>query len=310
MNYTSMQLTYERGCILCPRKCGADRSSHHLGYCQSTIEPEISSICLHRGEEPALSGEVGVCNVFFQHCNLQCIYCQNYQISNNNIKDGSAYTVSKASDEIERLLDKGATMVGFVSPSHQVISMVHIVEELHRRNRQPRILYNTNGYDSVDTLKELEGIVDIYLPDLKYASNDLGALLSNVPNYFTVASAALKEMYRQKGSYLSLDEHNIAEGGLIIRHLVLPNYIENSKHLLDFIAEEISVNVHVSLMAQFVPPISLPSDNPLNCLLGQQDYASVVEHFYACGFHKGWIQDIESAFTYTPDFTKQQPFEN
>lgn len=308
MNFMTMLSTYSAACNLCPRRCEADRTAHELGYCQSTAEPEIASICLHKGEEPVLSGNVGVCNVFFSHCNLQCIYCQNYQISGNTTLGGSAYTISKAADEIEYLLDKGTTMLGFVSPSHQVVAMVDIVNELHRRNRTPRVIYNTNGYDSVEVLQELDGVVDIYLPDMKYASNELGAKLSKVPDYFSAASSALSEMYRQKGSYLSLDSNSMAESGLIIRHLVLPGYAENSIAVLNYIAEEISLNVHISLMAQFDPPACLPADSPLNCRLSQDDYRKVVDHFYATGFSKGWLQELESASTYNPDFSKQHPF--
>jgi Uncharacterized Fe-S protein PflX, homolog of pyruvate formate lyase activating proteins len=304
-----MILIHEKVCNLCPRQCGAERSALELGYCQSGLEPEISTICMHKGEEPVLSGTNGVCNVFFQHCNMQCIYCQNYQISNNRLNVDAPYTIERAADEIEGMLDKGATMVGFVSPSHQVLSMVNIVNELHHRNRTPRILYNTNGYDNVETLRGLEDVVDIYLPDFKYASNDLGATLSKVPNYFSAASMALREMYRQKGSYLSLDNNNVAESGLIIRHLVLPGFIENSIEVLDYIAEEISLNVHVSLMAQYLPTERVPADSPLNSCLSEHEYQRVVDHFYDLGFRKGWVQELESASTYNPDFTRANPFE-
>lgn len=309
MNSMFMAFIRNSSCNLCPRGCAVDRSFGNFGFCNSGYLPEIASICLHKGEEPVISGNSGVCNVFFRHCNLQCIYCQNYQISDNSIETAPYLTVSKAADEIERLMDQGATMLGFVSPSHQLVAMMEIISELHRRSRAPRIVYNSNGYDAVESLKALDGVVDIYLPDFKYASNHLGALLSHVPDYFSVASQAILEMYRQKGSYLSLDERGLAEGGLIIRHLVLPGFVDNSIQILNHIAEEVSLNIHLSLMAQYYPPKSIPQIPQLNRTLDAKEYQLVVDHFYKIGFGKGWIQEMGSAETYTPDFTKLNPFE-
>ncbi len=256
-----------------------------------------------------LSGDRGVCNVFFSHCNLQCIYCQNHQISLNTTPKVSSYTLSSACDTIAQHLDAGIKIVGFVSPSHQTSAMVNIVNELKRRRYAPRVLYNSNGYDSVETLRELEDVVDIYLPDFKYSSNELGQMLSAVPNYFDAATLAFKEMFRQMGTYLSLDGDGVAEGGLIIRHLVLPGFIQNSIEVLNFIAEELSPNLHISLMAQFAPPFAIPQFKELNRGLTIDEYRSVISHFEEVGFHKGWVQELNSAVHYNPDFTKNHPFE-
>lgn len=304
-----MEFIATPNCNQCPRQCNASRDNLHLGYCRSTLHPEIASICLHMGEEPVLNGDRGVCNVFFIHCNLQCVYCQNHQISKNTSSQVSRYTLSSACDAIMQELDLGAKIVGFVSPSHQVSAMIEIVNELKRRGYTPRILYNSNGYDSVNTLRMLEDVVDIYLPDFKYGSNELGRQLSAAPNYFDAASLALKEMLHQKGTYLSIDDEGVAESGLIIRHLVLPGFISNSIEVLNFIAEELSVNVHISLMAQYLPPFSIPNFNELNRALTIDEYNRVISHFENLGFHKGWMQELSSAFTYSPDFAKKHPFE-
>lgn len=309
INSKQMDLFTIPRCNQCPRQCNALRDSLSLGYCRSTNEPEIASICIHKGEEPVLSGIHGVCNLFFSHCNLQCVYCQNYQISLNSTGRISNYTLSSACDAIAQCLDAGIKIVGFVSPSHQVLAMVEIVNELKRRSYAPRILYNSNGYDRVDILRELEDVVDIYLPDFKYGSNELGRQLSAVPDYFDAASLALKEMFRQKGTYLSLDDDEVAESGLIIRHLVLPGFVSNSIEVLDYIAREISPNVHISLMAQYSPPFAISNFTELNRPLTVDEYRSVTSHFEALGFHKGWVQELCSALNYNPDFTKKHPFE-
>lgn len=297
-------------CNQCPRQCNALRNAKPEGYCVTSQEPAIASICLHHGEEPVLSGRIGVCNVFFSHCNLQCIYCQNYQISSNSVDAVSRYTIATGCDAIARDLDNGAKIVGFVSPSHQVRAVVEMVNELKRRNYSPRILYNTNGYDRVETIHALEDVVDIYLPDFKYSSNDLGRRLSAVPNYFDSAALALKEMFRQKGNYLSLDDQGVAESGLIIRHLVLPGFVQNSLGVLDFIAEELSLNVHISLMAQYAPPYAIPDVPGLNRHITAEEYECITSHFEQLGFNKGWVQELSSAHDYNPDFDKKQPFQH
>ena len=304
-----MMLPTSTPCNLCPRQCNAPRDTHK-GFCRTALDPAIASICMHRGEEPVLTGNVGVCNVFFSHCNLQCVFCQNHQISSNSSGATSLYSITSACDAIARELDLGAKIVGFVSPSHQVPAMVEIVNELKRRNLTPRILYNSNGYDSVETLKALEDVVDIYLPDFKYCSNELGQRLSLAPDYFDAASLALKEMLRQKGTYLSLDDDGVAESGMIIRHLVLPGFVQNSLDVLNYIAEDLSPNIHISLMAQYSPPFAIPDETDLNRMLTAEEYAQVVSHFDRLGFHKGWIQELSSAQTYNPNFENTHPFEH
>jgi len=299
-----------RHCNICPRKCGANRFSEKLGYCKSDASFYISSICVHRGEEPPISGEQGVCNVFFGHCNLQCIYCQNHQISDNSdLYAARRWNLKDVLKKIIRCLDSGCKGLGFVSPSHFVPQMKIIISALHDLGYHPTIIYNSNAYDNVETLKEIEPLVDVYLPDFKYYDPELGKVFSDAPNYPEIAKAALKEMYRQKGSSFITSEENLAERGVLIRHLVLPGYVENSLKVLRFIASEISTSIHISLMSQYHPcflAIDLP---PLNRSLLKEEYFNVVDEFHHLGFRNGYIQELESNENYRPDFNNDHPFE-
>jgi putative pyruvate formate lyase activating enzyme len=213
-------------------------------------------------------------------------------------------------DVIEKItaqLDAGVKILGFVSPSHQVPQMLRVVEALWRKGYKPIVVYNSNGYDSVKTLKKLEGVVDVYLPDFKYFSNDLGRKYSGVPDYFEIASAALKEMCRQKGSTILLDDEGLIESGIIVRHLVLPDSADDSIRVLDYIADEISPFLHLSLMSQYYPTDKVSQELLLNRKVRRDEYLKVVKRLEELGF-KGWIQDIESSDLYRPDFNDHIPF--
>jgi putative pyruvate formate lyase activating enzyme len=295
-------------CRICPRNCGVNRNLASNGYCRCNDKPLVSSIFLHKGEEPVLSGTKGMCNIFFAHCNLQCIYCQNIQISHNSSHDLAwNMSVDEISERISSYMNNGIKLVGFVSPSHQIVQMVHIIESLWARGLRPVIVYNSNGYDSVETLKKLEGVVDVYLPDFKYFDNSLGGKFSNVENYFDVASKAIREMYRQKGSTIILDDEGLIESGVIIRHLVLPGCTSDSINILQYIADEISPNLHISLMSQYYPISKLTSETGLNRKLFRSEYEQVVLKLEGLGFN-GWVQDMESSDHYKPDFLCHTPF--
>ncbi len=299
-----------RECRICPRNCGANRLNGKSGYCKSDSSFYISSICIHHGEEPPISGPFGICNVFFGHCNLQCIFCQNHQISNNkNPYAAERRTLKEVVSEIVRCLDAGCKGVGFVSPSHFVPQMKIIIKALHKLGRKPVIVYNTNGYDKVETLQGLEEFVDVYLPDLKYIDPVISARFSDAGNYPEIAGKALKEMYRQKGSTLITDKNGIAERGILIRHLVLPGYVANSKDVLKFIANEFSTSMFISLMSQYHPTQNVMNVKNLNRTLYKKEYREVVDEFYRLGLRNGWIQDLESHENYKPDFRKKNPFE-
>jgi len=295
---------------LCPRGCGADRSNGKMGFCNCAEKPTVSSICVHKGEEPVLCGEKGVCNVFFSHCNMQCCFCQNVDISRNATTEYRYNSLEAIIDRIVEVLAKTENVLGFVSPSHQVHCIPYILDELHKRGFHPTTIYNTNAYDTVETLRQLEPYIDIYLPDFKYSDNRLAMRYSQTPDYFETAAKALLEMYRQKGSTLITDEHDIACSGLIIRHLVLPGCVENSKNALSWIAENLSCNVHLSLMAQYYPPKGIAElPDSLGRFVPYEEYAEVCEHSRRLGFHRGWEQELSQDIVYQPCFQNEESFE-
>ncbi len=310
-DYTEGILIPLRECAECPRNCLADRFSDDLGYCECGAGLPIASVCAHMGEEPVLSGRHGICNIFFGHCNLQCIYCQNYQISSNR-SPWTAFETGLESlvGQIEGILDRGAGAVGFVSPSHCIPQMRLIMRALANRGRQPVYVFNTNGYDNRETIRSLERDIDVYLPDLKYMDNNLAAEYSDVSDYVEVAGDALREMYRQVGSEIVLDKNGLITRGLIIRHLILPGHVENSQAVLKFIARELSEDIHISLMAQYHPTPAVAAHPKLGRRLTREEYDEVLTTFEDLGFHRGWVQDLTSPANYLPDFDKNHPFED
>lgn len=292
-------------CSVCPRSC-PDRQR---GYCRIGAGFAVAAVCLHRGEEPPVSGTAGICNVFFAHCNLQCLYCQNYQISRNRSPLPSGLdSREEIVGRIESILDQGAKAVGFVSPSHRIPQMREIIRELRRRGRNPAVVMNTSCYDRAETIAELEGEIDLYLPDLKYLDPGLARRWSGAPGYPRAAAAALREMFRQRGSELILDPDGTARSGLIVRHLVLPGAVENSIACLRFIAEELSPAVHVSLLAQYHPTPAVRNHPELGRTLREEEYSEVVEEMEHLGFRRGWVQELGSHETCLPDFSRPEVF--
>jgi putative pyruvate formate lyase activating enzyme len=307
--FTKAEEALLSSCTLCPRKCGVNRFSSALGFCNSDAGFGISSICCHRGEEPVISGEKGICNIFFSHCNMQCNFCQNHHISRNTgfiLEEKPAFNeiIYRICDTLEQT----ENIIGFVSPSHRVPQMMAIISGIHQAGKRPITVYNTNGYDRVETLQMLEGLIDVYLPDFKYSDSRLAKEYSQTADYPKTALAALKEIYRQKGSALLLNNRNIAESGIIVRHLVLPGAAEQSIEVLRTIAEDISPGLHISLMSQYYPT-DLIADHPvLNRTITRHEFESVVEAFHRFGFYHGWVQGMESHSVFHPDFFREQPF--
>lgn len=297
-------------CMICPRFCGVNRNMGKPGYCRTGAGYHISSICIHRGEEPVISGANGICNVFFSHCNLQCIYCQNFQISRNKgLVEERIMTLEEVVENVISCLEQGAEAVGFVSPSHFVPHVRAIIEALHSRGFQPVTVYNSNGYDAVDSLKSLEGLIDVYLPDLKYASGSLAKAFSDASDYPETAKKAIAEMYRQKGSSVIVSDSGQAVNGLIIRHLVLPGQTDDSIAVLKWISEELSPSLHISLMSQYYPTSCMVNHPRLNRKITEDEYAVVEKAMEGLGFYNGWIQEMTSAHHYKPDFLRENPFE-
>jgi putative pyruvate formate lyase activating enzyme len=302
-------------CNLCPRQCNADRTLA-TGWCRADDRIHVASLVIHKGEEPPISGEKGIVNLFFPSCNMQCIYCQNYEISRRGTQ-GTVLTLDEVCDAIIELLPLSEGNLGFVSPSHFVPQMVSIIEELWKRGSYPTIIYNTNGYDLPETIQSLEGIVDVWLPDFKYSDDSLAVELSEAPGYSSIALAALKAMLHQVGTTLQTDDRGIARRGIIIRHLVLPGFVNNSIGVLKTIAEELSPNLHISLMSQYYPSDNLKIENRKSQIANRKsllrpitpiEYQKVLDSFHKLGFSRGWLQDYDSHLSYRPDFSKKDPF--
>jgi putative pyruvate formate lyase activating enzyme len=299
-----------KNCSLCPRECRVNRFDGGDGFCGMDAGLNISSVCIHKGEEPSISGPKGICNIFFTGCNLHCLFCQNHEISRNvSGKRIRELSLENTLDKIESILSDGINSVGFVSPSHVVPQVKAIIRGLNSRGLKPVTIYNTSSYDTVDTIKSLSGLIDVYLPDFKYATGELASRYSDAFDYPEVAMKAIKQMYYQKGSSLITDNNEAAENGLIIRHLVLPGHVEESKRVLRLIADEISVGVHLSLMSQYHPASEAESHPLLNRPLYRDEYEEVVREMENLGFRNGWVQNMESFENYKPDFGKEDPFE-
>jgi putative pyruvate formate lyase activating enzyme len=296
-------------CTLCPRDCRVNRFEGGTGYCSTDGGLNIASVCIHRGEEPVISGKDGICNIFFSGCNLHCLYCQNHEISRSKSVIGNpGMDMEDVLEQIVKILSKGISAVGFVSPSHVVPQVKAIIRGLNSRGYKPLTVYNTNSYDRHETISSLSGLIDVYLPDYKYVTKEIASEYSDASDYPEVALKAIKEMYYQKGSTLITDESDRAENGLLIRHLVLPGHAEESKKVLLSIAEELSPGVHLSLMSQYHPTAQVMHHPVLNRSLYKAEYEAVVEAMEDLGFRNGWIQDMDSNVNYRPDFSKENPF--
>ncbi len=297
-------------CDICPRECGVNRLKGELGFCHSARRPIVSSVCAHHGEEPVLSGRRGSGAVFFGNCNMRCVYCQNYQIS----QDDKAQKRHEIETRIlaERLLflqdELGCHNINLVSPSHFVPQIVRAVLEAVPAGLRLPLVYNTSSYDSVKSLRELDGIVSIYLADLRYAANKWGRRFSHAPGYVERARAAIKEMYRQTGN-LIVDEQGIARKGLIVRHLILPNGIAGSKDSLAWLVREVSPQVTVGIMSQYFPAHLAPQIPLLSRTISSEEYNEVMELVEKLGIENGWMQGMGASQNYLPDFARQDyPF--
>jgi putative pyruvate formate lyase activating enzyme len=293
-------------CTLCPRRCGVDREGGETGCCGATAELEVASIVMHGGEEPVLTGGRAVGNVFLPHCNLSCVYCQNSQISQT--RDRFPMTPRELARELLGLQEAGCPTLGFVSPTIYVPQIVEALATAVADGLDRPLIYNSNGYDSVEVIRLLDGIFDIYLPDFKYAGEAEASEYSGAPGYPDAAIEAIREMYRQVGD-LELDSGGVAVSGVIVRHLVLPNDIARTREALARIASEISDRVSVSLMAQYNPLHKAAGFPLLSRKLRRREYEAAVEALEDLGMAEGWTQDWkESPDSWVPDFDMREPF--
>ena len=294
-------------CTVCPRDCLNDRLKDEIAACYSGRLPVVSSYTAHFGEEPPLTGTRGAGNIFFGNCNLRCVYCQNYQISQTHkeqIKNEDTH--ERLAEMMLELQARGCHNINFVSPTHFAPQMARAILIAAEQGLRLPIVYNTNAYDSVEVLKLLDGIVDVYLPDLKYAEDEAGFLYSKVRSYASVSRAALAEMYRQMGDEPVIDEDGLLKRGLVIRLLVLPNDIGGVRESLHWIRDELSQQVTVSLMAQYYPT-NVAGTNQRYVLLSRRinesEWLRAVAALEELGMQEGWMQEYDgAAFYYRPDF--------
>jgi putative pyruvate formate lyase activating enzyme len=284
-----------------------NRLDGKTGFCRLGSAIEISHAGLHFGEEPPISGTKGSGTIFFSGCNLRCVFCQNFQIS-QEFKHGRTMTLTtdELASEMLRLQKEGAHNINFVSPSHMIFQMADAIELAKKKGLSVRVVYNSNGYDSVEALRQIRGLVDIYLPDIKYMDNMIGKHFSAVEDYADIVSKVLLEMLNQTGD-LQMDNDGIAVRGLLVRHLVLPGQLENSRRCLDFLAG-LSPDIHISIMSQYSPQYKAGAYPEINRTLTDDEYDEIICYALELGLENTFIQKLESQSHYLPDFAQEQPF--
>jgi putative pyruvate formate lyase activating enzyme len=294
-------------CTVCPRDCLNNRLKDEIAACYSGRLPIVSSYTAHFGEEPPLAGTKGAGNIFFGNCNLRCVYCQNYQISQAHKEQiKNEVTHERLAEMMLELQARSCHNINFVSPTHFAPQMARAILIAAEQGLRLPIVYNTNAYDSVEVLQLLDGMVDVYLPDLKYAEDEAGYVYSKVPRYREISRAALKEMFRQTGADLVYDENGLLERGLIIRLLVLPNDIGGLRESLEWIRDELSPRVAISLMAQYYPTNVAGTNQRYTLLsrrISESEWLRAISALEEFGLEEGWIQEYDGApFYYRPDF--------
>ncbi len=303
-------------CTVCPRDCLNNRLNDEIAACYSGRLPIVSSYTPHFGEEPPLVGTKGAGNVFFGNCNLRCVYCQNYQISQTHKQQiKNEVTHERLAEMLLELQSRGCHNVNFVSPTHFAPQMARSILIAAQQGLRVPVVYNTNAYDSVAVLKLLDGIVDIYLPDLKYADDESGYLYSKVSGYKDFSRAALREMFRQTGDELVFDENGLLKRGLVVRLLVLPNDIGSVSESIEWIRDELSPRVAISLMAQYYPTHQAETNKRyvlLSRRIRESEWMKATAALEELGMTEGWMQEFDGAsYYYRPDFNDQDtPFKD
>lgn len=278
-----------KSCTLCPRECRVNRLKGETGYCRSGFAPKVASRNAHHGEEPPISGSYGSGTIFFSNCTLKCVFCQNYPIS--QLGSGAQITVTALADMMLNLQKRKCHNINFVTPSHFSAQIVHALLIAVKKGFCLPLVYNTSGYEALPVLKLLDGIIDIYLPDMKYDDDEAAMKCSRAINYREVNRLAIKEMHRQVG-FLQVDENEIAVRGVIIRHLVLPDGLAGSRAILKFIKEEIGAGTYISLMSQYFPAHEATDDPALGKRISRKEYNKIVEYLEELGLDNGWVQQM------------------
>ncbi len=292
-----------KDCTLCPRECHIDRTSGRKGYCRETDELVVARAALHMWEEPCISGDEGSGTVFFSGCAMGCVYCQNHNIAKGLA--GKNITIERLSDIFLELQKKGANNINLVTPSHYVLQIREAIICSREKGLTLPVVYNCSGYEKAETLRLLEGYVDIYLPDMKYMDQIPARKYSNCPDYFTFASEALKEMVRQTGPP-EFDQRGLMKKGVIVRHLTLPGYLEDSKNIIKYLYETFGDTIYISIMNQFTPISTLTDYSELYRRITEEEYDELVDYAICLGVENGFIQEGETASeSFIPEFNEE-----
>ena len=289
-------------CEMCPHKCGVNRSAGELGRCRAGEKIEVALIKIHYDEEPCISGENGSGTVFFSKCNLNCKYCQNYKIS--QLGKGNVFEKEELVAEFLKLQNQNVNNINLVTPSIYSIQLIEVIKLAREKGLKIPIIYNSSGYENVENIKKLNGLIDVYLPDFKYGCNELGKKYSNINNYYEIALEAIKEMYKQVG-LPEFDEKGIIKKGLIIRHLILPNNIDNSKKVLKTIRDTFGKDIFISIMSQYFPTYKANEDETINRKIDESEYNEIEDYIFKLDLVNGYMQDFEkddNEEKYVPEF--------
>lgn len=289
-------------CTLCPRECHVNRSIGETGYCQCTSDLFAARAALHMWEEPCISGTNGSGAVFFCGCNMGCVFCQNYDIA--HARNGRQLTPEHLSDIFLTLQDKGAHNINLVTPSHYIPQIITALTQAKMYGLTIPVVYNTSAYEKVEVLRSLEGLIDVYLPDLKYFSSTLSSRYSAAPDYFEVASAAIAEMVRQiPAAVFETDEDSLIKKGVIVRHLMLPGCEEDSRTILQYLHKTYGEQIYISIMNQYTPLSTVARFPELNRTISPKAYDRMIDYAISIGIENGFIQEGETASeSFIPSF--------
>ncbi len=281
-------ITLEK-CNICPHECNINRRKQKIGKCKATNKVKVALYSVHDFEEPCISGKKGSGTVFFSNCNLNCVYCQNYEISQQG--KGKEIEVENLAEIFLKQQNKGVENINLVTPTSYVPSIIEAIKIAKKKGLTLPIVYNTNAYEKVETLKLLEGYIDIYLPDLKYVDNSVAKKYSNIKDYFEIATKAIKEMVRQVGMP-KFNKDGIMQKGVMVRHLVLPNHIENSKKVLKWLKENLPNEIYISVMAQYFPTYQAKNVENLNRKLTQAEWEEIENYIETLEIENGYVQEL------------------
>ena len=286
-------------CKICPRNCKINRTKN-IGYCKCNDKIKIALVSTHYYEEPCISKENGSETIFFSNCNMNCIFCQNYEISQQG--KGKEVSVERLADIMLEQQERKVNNINLVTPTMYVYQIIEAIKIARKKGLIIPIVYNTNSYENIETIKALNGYIDIYLPDLKYYTDSLSIKYSNAPHYFENATRAIKEMKKQIPEY-EFDENGTMKKGVIIRHLILPNYLQNTKNILKWIKDNFDDEIYVSIMAQYFPSYKAKEDEKINRKISMREYRKIEEYVYELNFKNGYMQDLgKNEEEYVPNF--------